>query len=293
MLNSTEEYVLHDSRERRPASGRPSLLSADPAPAPEDRSVLSQLDGRAAPARGLPSATLRARRRGTRAAVFGVALAAIAGAAWFVLGSSGDAPEAPLTAAHVAPPPVKAPAAVPAPAPAVPAPAVAAAPASADLPEAPASAALIKDELPAAKADKHDLASLLNAPGAASVAAADARPKSQDDAPRKHVTAKKTATEKLARNEKARAPAAPARAKPAHKPVQKRAEPAVDSDVALLAALLAHTKTPDSGSPDDIFRRCATNATATEVQRCRVRVCQSSAQGAAGCKSVRVSKAPG
>ncbi len=290
MLNSTEEYVLHDSRERRPGSGRPSLLSADPAtaPAPEDRSVLSQLDGRAAPARGLPSATPRARRRGMRAAFFGAALAGIAGAGWFALGSGGDAPEAPLTAAHVAAPPVKAPAAVPPPAPAVPATL-----ASADPPEAPANAAVIQDDLPAAKADKHDLASLLNAPASASVAAADARPKSQDDAPRKHVTAKKTATEKLARNEKARAPAASARAKPAHKPVQKRAEPAVDSDVALLAALLAHTKTPDSGSPDDIFRRCATNATATEVQRCRVRVCQSSAQGAAGCKSVRVSKAPG
>ena len=289
---------MHDSRERRPGSGRPSLLSADQVPAPEDRSVLSQLDGRPASARGLPSATPHARRRGTRAAVFGTALAAIAGAAWFALGSGGDAPEAPLAAAHVAPPPIKAPAAIPAPAPAVPAqavpaPAVVAAPAPADAAAAPSSAAVIQDELPAAKADKHDLASLLNAPGAASVGVADARPKAQDDAQRKHGAAKKTATEKLARNEKARAPAAPARAKPAQKPVQKRVQPAVDSDVALLAALLAHTKTPDSGSPDDIFRRCATNATATEVQRCRVRVCQSSAQGAAGCKSVRVSKAPG
>lgn len=280
---------MHDSRERRPASGRPSLLSADPVPAPEDRSVLSQLDGRAAPTRGLPSSVRPARRSGARVAVVGAALAGIAGAAWFALGSSGDAPDAPLVAAHVAPAPVKTPAALPAPAPAVAATPVPA-PAPADAPAA--TAAVIQDEVPAAKADKHDLASLLNAPAAASAPAVDARPKTRDEAPRKHDSAKKPATEKLARNEKARAPAAPARPKPAHA-VPKRAEPAVDSDVALLAALLAHTKTPDSGSPDDIFRRCATNATATEVQRCRVRVCQSSAQGAAGCKSVRISKAPG
>ena len=287
---------MHDSRERRPGSGRPSLLSADPVPATEDRSVLSQLDGRAAPARALPSSTRSARRSGARAAVVGVALAGIAGVAWLALGSSGDAPEAPLAAVHAVPAPVKAPAAVAPPA-AVPsaAAAVAAAPAQAPAPAdaAPATAAVIHDEQPPAKAGKQDLASLLNAPASASAPAADARPKTPDEAPRKHETPKKPATEKLARNEKARAPAAPARPKPAHKPVPKRAEPAVDSDVALLAALLAHTKTPDSGSPDDIFRRCATNATATEVQRCRVRVCHSSAQGAAGCKSVRISKAPG
>ena len=96
----------------------------------------------------------------------------------------------------------------------------------------------------------------------------------------------------LARTGKARA--STAKPKVAQKPAaQKPApskKPAVDSDVAILAALLAHTKTPEAGSPEEIYKRCATNATAAEVQRCRVRVCQGSAKGAAECKSVRISK---
>lgn len=287
---------MHDSRERRPGSGRPSLLSADQVPASEDRSVLSQLDGRGASARALPSPVRPAGRRGARAAVFGAALAVIAGGAWFALSGSGDAPDAPLAAAQVVPEPVKAPVAASAPAPALASP-PAPAPAPADAAEAPVTAAVIQDEPPAARTDKQDLASLLNAPGAAPAPVPEARPKTpaRDEAPRKHDAAKKPAAEKLAHKEKerARTPAAAARPKPAQKTVPKRAEPAVDNDVALLAALLAHTKTPDSGSPDDIFRRCATNATAAEVQRCRVRVCQSSAKGAEGCKSVRMPKAPG
>jgi len=291
---------LHDSSERRPGAGRPSLLSADQAPKQEDRSILSQLDGRSTPARAA-SAPARHdhRQRGVRAAVFAIAIAGIGTLGWLALGSVNESADASLAAAHAparVPPmaaPVQAAAATSAPTPALEA-----------ISQAPA-AATIQDDLtaaldapntsqpstaPAAQADRHDLASLLDAPAAAPAPTL----KLAQAAPGKATGTTKPAADKPARTDKARAPAAkpkvaqkPAAQKPA--PVKKPA-PAVDSDVAILAALLAHTKAPEAGSPEEIYKRCATNATAAEVQRCRVRVCQGSAKGAAECKSVRISK---
>lgn len=291
---------MHDS-ERRPGAGRPSLLSADQAPAQEDRSVLSQLDGRAAPARTKP-ARPRAepeprvdKQRGLRAAVFGIAFAGIATLAWLALGSVNETDDATLAAAHL---PARA---TPVAAPPVAEAPIAPAASALDAPAAESTAALIQEEvaapaaaggakdlsdaLHAAPAPKPELASLLDAPAPVVTKAAPAAPRK--DVPAK--TSAKPAPDKIARNDKPRAPAAPARPKPVPKSTPKPAAP-VDTDVALLAALLAHTKAPEAGSPQEIYKRCATNATAAEVQRCRVRVCQGSAKGAAECKSVRISK---
>ncbi len=285
---------MHDSSERRPGAGRPSLLSADQTPKQEDRSILSQLDGRAAPVRAAPAPGRREHhQRGVRATVFAIALGGIGTLAWLALGSVNESADASLAAAHAPArvPPVQAvAAATSAPAPALETPA-----------QAPA-AATIQDELtaafdapgtpqpspsPAAKAGQHDLAALLDTPAAAPAPAL----KLAQAAPEKDVVAKKPVADKPARADKSRAPAKP---KVAQKPAaQKPAavkKPAVDNDVAILAALLAHTKAPEAGSPEEIYKRCATNATAAEVQRCRVRVCQGSAKGAAECKSVRISK---
>jgi len=272
---------LHDS-ERRPGSGRPSLLSADHAPAQDDRSVLSQLDGRSAPARAAPHRAAPARhdrQRGLRAAVFGVAFAGIATLAWLAFGSiAQQPPETQLAAASLPAPAARA--AVPVEAP------VAVAQIQEEQAAPGAGAKDLNDALhatpaPAALPAKTELATLLDAPAPATVKAAPGTPRKN--------SAAKPAANKVARSEKPRVAAALAKPKPVQKAAPKKAAP-VDTDVALLAALLAHTKTPEAGSPEEIYKRCATNATAAEVQRCRVRVCQGSAKGAAECKSVRISK---
>lgn len=315
MVNSTEEYVLHDSSERRPGSGRPSLLSADQAPAQQDHSILSQLDGRTAPARRPAAAAQPSHGRGARAVLLVVGIASIATMGWLALGSVSQSPDATMAATH-APAPVLTPARSVAAMPA----AVAAAPVAADAAaEVPKPAALIRDDLtaafdplppsaeadrkglsdtlalapsPAATPEKQDLASLLDAPAPAPPAAVKpGKPAPVPaDAPPKDKVKNKPAAERLARADKPRTATAPAKPKAPSKPAPKKPAPAVDTDVALLAALLAHTKTPAAGSAEDIFKRCATNATADEVHRCRVRVCQGSAKGAAECKSVRISK---
>lgn len=288
---------MHDSSERRPGAGRPSLLSANEAPKQEDRSILSQLDGRSAPARAAPApARHDHHQRGVRAAVFAIAFAGIGTLGWLAFGSVNESADASLAAAQAPArvPPMAAPAQASGVATSAPAPALE------SIPQAPA-AATIQDDLtaaldapntaqpspaPGAKADQHDLVTLLDAPAAAPAPSL----KLAQAAPGKAAGTKKPAADKPARTEKARAPAA--KPKVAQKPASgKKTAPAVDSDVAILAALLAHTKAPEAGSPEEIYKRCATNATAAEVQRCRVRVCQGSAKGAAECKSVRISKA--
>ena len=285
---------MHDSSERRPGAGRPSLLSKDQAPAQEDHSVLSKLDGRAAPARRTP-ARKPDHQRGARAVVFGVAIAGIATLAWLALGSVSETADETLAAAHAPAPLPAMPTAAPVDA-APPAPSAATihddltaaldAPATKELPGATEAASVSPA---AAQAGHRDLERLLDAPAAAPApslklaAAATAETARKDGAGSKPV-----------RSEKPRTPAPAPKPKVVQKPAAQKppaGKPApVDSDVALLAALLAHTKTPEAGSPEEIYKRCATNATAAEVQRCRVRVCQGSAKGAAECKSVRISK---
>ena len=68
----------------------------------------------------------------------------------------------------------------------------------------------------------------------------------------------------------------------------------VDSDVALLAALVAHSKAnqPRRPAAAEKLRQCRALASASEAEACRVRVCASSAKKEAECKAPRIVKAP-
>lgn len=302
---------MSDSTQHRPGPGRPSLLTPAQAPA-ENRGILSQLDGEAAPA----WTAAKPRKRGVVLSVLAVALAGAGAVLWFVKADTAQAPEAAMAAAATparagvsapeAPPSVAEVSAVlAAAAPVVPAAAriedeAPAEPARADgapalAPDnvlaqalsAPPAAAASPKPAPGAGDGKDELAPLLAAAPAQDAPKADQAPakRAEKDAPRKE--AKKKEAPRLASADKQRAKPAPAKPKPA----PKKAEPAVDSDVALLAALLAHSKSPAPSKAASDFKRCAASASSAEAERCRVRLCEGSAKGAAECKGVRISKA--
>lgn len=302
---------MSDSTQHRPGPGRPSLLTPAQAPAAENRGILSQLDGEAAPA----WTAAKPRKRGVVLSVLAVALAGAGAVLWFVQDDAAHAPQAMAAAATPARAGVSAPEAAPsvaevsavlaAAAPAEPAAAriedeTPSEPARADGPatlapsnvlaqalSAPPAAQAGRESAPAADAGKDELAPLLAAaPSQETPKAAQAPVKRADkDAPRKD--AKKKEAPRLANADKQRSKPAPVKQKAA----PKKAEPPVDSDVALLAALLAHAKSPAPSKAASDFKRCAASGSSAEAERCRVRLCEGSAKGAAECKGVRISKA--
>ncbi len=292
---------MHESTERRPSAGRPSLLSSDQSTGPDNERVLSRLDGHAAPARphSASVASVPARRRGVRLALSALAVAAAGVLGWLALGDAA-APDHASPAVVQAQPPARAVGLVAVP---MAASAVAAASASSTggaplaaplaAPAAQSGTAAVQDELsnafgssasasaapsrtPPAKTDKQDLASLLDKPV-------------PDAASHKKAAKKKPAPDKPARAHK---PGAQARPKPMHKQAPADAS-AADNDVALLAALLAHTKPAAAAPVEEALKRCATHAGAAESQRCRARACRGEAKDTAACKSGRVGKAAG
>ena len=268
-------------------ASRPSLLSEQPPPG-GSHSILSKLDDR--PAAGGRRPVPVRRRSGRAAGVVALLLAAGGGLAWMAAGS-GPQTERPLTMAvpaqamappAVAPQPASIPVSVPAPA-----------------PETHKSVAAILEDTPhlpepaprpaAGKDDKDELLTLLDNPAAPKAAAKPAAKPAREPA-------RLTQAEKPARKDKV----APkdkekekARAVAARKPPAKAAPP-VDTDVALLAALLAHNKkapAPASGKAARELKRCAALGSAAEVDQCRARVCGGEAKGAPECKPPRVAKA--
>ncbi|QBE65953.1 hypothetical protein [Pseudoduganella lutea] len=295
---------MQESDEQR-RTGRPSLLSEGPPPG-DDQGILNKLDGRAGPATGARAPRKAGRRTGVIAGL--VAVAALGGSAlvWSGMEDSG-------AATHVAAVPVTASApalaAAPAPAPAVapevpePAPAqeVSAATILDNVPDAAApiaaaaavagTAALVADSKsapkpPVAAGEKDELAAFLDK--------ADAD--KARHAPQKAAVKKKADATKVARKDKApardkkTAVAAASKKKPAAKP-----EPKVDSDVALLAALLAHSKAspgPSSKTATE-YKRCGTRGSAADADKCRERVCEGSSKAKAECKTLKVAEAAG
>lgn len=284
---------MHDSKDVRPRSGRPSLLTPESAPgaaspsatrtsaarasASDRDGILRQLEGGARPAQGAP----RRRASGLAVGTLALLLGGVGAIFWIAAGGAvSDTQDKTVV--------VRAPAGVAGPAPADPV-AVDAAP------DVAASAALIQDDplagmqQPAAQAAgsrEKTLAEALDAPPpsaagggelAALLAAAPAAARQEG-----------AAKAKLARADNKKAQ--PAKAK---KPAPAKKPNAVDSDVALLAALLAHSKSPDGGQHSAEFARCAALASVTQAQRCRARLCEGDARGSAECKTVRVSKASG
>ena len=69
----------------------------------------------------------------------------------------------------------------------------------------------------------------------------------------------------------------------------------VDSDVALLAALVAHTKANQpkrASAAAEKLRQCMALGSASEAEACRARLCAASAKKEAECKAPRMAKAP-
>lgn len=270
---------MQQSDEQRRTS-RPSLLSEQP-PAGDSQSILSKLDGR-----GSPANPKRAQRKSARpfGVLAGLAALAVAGGAltWGLQDSGTDRPVLP---APVAPAPV----AVRAPAPPPPLVLAEAPPAA---PEPQVSAATILDEPPAQPKpapDKDELTALLDKP-----ADADKPKVVKDEEPAKPAARKKPEPAKVARKEKVAAKdkkTAVATA-PKKKPAAK-AEPAFDSDAAVLAVLLAHSKAAAAPKPSRTateYKRCGTLGSVAEADKCRERLCEATSKAKAECKTLRVAK---
>lgn len=309
---------MQHSDERPPTSGRPSLLSTEQQADADRNRILGTLVGMSGPA---PEAMPGKRKYSLLAGALVAVVAIGAGSAvWLsgegekeiVLASSAPLPAAPAPAAPLAsePPPID------------PAPQdVSTAAILQDMPSADARpAAAPADAAPAATdalKPADDLASLLErpagtaaaAPALAAVVAGKAAPAPAKPAPRPAAkpAPRKTVTAKAARPKagsasaakkpgqksaaKTAVAAAPARKKTEARPTAQQQ----DTDVTLLAALVAHSKatTPKKAvTPAEKLRQCKTLASVSEADQCRARLCASSAKHEAQCKTARLAKAP-
>jgi len=272
---------LQHSDERPPTSGRPSLLSTDQQAEADRHRILSGLDSKPA---ATTAGAARA-RRGKLTWVAGAAVAVLAlgagSAVW--LASEG---EKEIVLAGTAPLPSTA--------------APAAALASEPVPAAPAadevSTAAILEDVPAV-ASKEALA-------AEKKQATDAMNKLLASQPAPRVAAKAPVKKPVAV-----AKAAPAKAAPHPQPtaMASNIEPVIkkkpaahvkaapaDTDVTLLAALVAHSKATQPKRPTGMaakLQQCKTLGSVAEADQCRARLCAGGAKTETECKSPSLAKA--
>lgn len=308
-------------------AGRPSLLS-EQAPASDSGSILSKLDGGAGASRSGGASGGVGRMAGIAAAV---ALTGGA-IGWGISSVDTPAPELPPVAAVAPPPQAPAaPSLPPSAAQVVTAPTVAPAggsdvSAATILDEVPTKAEPGAKSLAAAlegppskhaPGAKDELVALLDkppvAPAPAKAQDAPARA-AQASLPAKHKTepvklAKsekpatksktekstsnkdKTARDKLAKEKSAKDKARNVAAEKS-KPAARKEKAPVDGDVALLAALLAHTKkAPAHAKPITEYQKCSTLDSVAAADKCRERLCARGAKAPAECKPPRVAKA--
>lgn len=316
---------MQHNDERPTTSGRPSLLSAEQQAEADRHRILSGLDDKPAGAHGSK------RKYSWMAAALVAVVAVGAGSAvWLsdqgeepiVLASSAPLPATPAPAAPLASDAALLPDSAMPPLP------NGAGPAN---PEAEnVSTAAILEDAPAPvaeptvpevkKADADELTKLLDQPAAEAVAATAvlaAKPAAKPvvktetkavpalvkvtDKPlaKKMVVAKATPPKPMAKAAPKAAPAKPERHPLAAAPSKRKNEvhprAQVDSDVALLAALVAHSKAnqPKRGSAAaEKLRQCKALGSASEAQACRARLCASSAKKEAECTAPRMVKAP-
>jgi hypothetical protein len=296
---------LQHSDERPPTSGRPSLLSTEQQAEADRNRILGGLDGKSGAA---PGAVRSKRRYSWLAAGLAAVVAIGAGSAvWLsgegekeiVLASSAPLPAAPAAAAPLVsePPPAN--------------------------PEADdvSTAAILQDVPPApakpaaedSKGAKDELTSLLERPSSEAAPvlppAAVAKPvkpapvkAAAKPAPKKVVLAKATPkkeskkeVKKDAKKDGKSASKTALAAAPANKKTEKKTEKkaetpakAVDTDVTLLAALVAHSKATQpkkTVTPGEKLRQCKTLASVEAADQCRARLCASSAKNEAACKA--------
>ncbi|MFK3737280.1 hypothetical protein [Massilia sp. TN1-12] len=296
---------MQDQGDRPARPGRPSLLSTGPQAEPERQRILSSLEGTGAkPAAAKPAAASAPAAPGkSRGLVWGVLGlgALVVGAVAFALSSASHDADPQIAAAT----PVHAPAAaaghgdMPG--------AVAASPASSAASLAAslaASSAAPVAPAPAGTADATPLAALAATtppePSTAAVlndvAEPSANPLADMAPPARHAAGKggeakeKAATKREARAEQARLAQQKAKEKAKEKSQARPARREADSDVVLLAALMAHMQpTNRKATPAEQLQVCKQYNAAGEEQ-CRARVCEAAGRKEPACKGVPVAK---
>lgn len=275
---------MQHSDERPTTPGRPSLLSSEQQAEADRHRILSGLDGSPA---GTTAGAEKARRGKFTWLVVGAAVLAMGAGSMVWLTSEG---EKEIVLAGTAPLPSTA-------APAVP------------LASEPVTAP------PSAEADEVSTAAILeDAPVIAVKPAPVAEKKPLVDELTKLLENKIPAPARAAAKPAVKKPVVVAKAAPAKAPAKPRpmamasnvepvfkkkpvvaAKPVVrqDSDVALLAALVAHTKAsqPKPNSPAAKLQQCKTLASVTEAEQCRARLCAASAKNESECKEPSLAKA--
>lgn len=268
-----KERILQHSDERPSTSSRPSLLSEQASEGPATR-ILGGLDGKADPA-PRHGGKKKSGKYGWLAA--GAAVLILGAGASTYLGGEGEKEVVLASTAPVSSTP--APAAALASDPGVEE--VSTAAILQDVPEPKEEAVSdaeklgVEDELDKMLAKE----AIPEAPAAAVVPAPVPKPAAKP-APRK-VAAKPVAKDK-------KVAAAPVKKKPVAKD-----KPVQDTDVALLAALVAHTKAtqPKRGTAAAKLKQCSTLGSVAEAEDCRAKLCASAARNEAACRSEPVAKA--
>lgn len=301
---------MQHNDERPPTSGRPSLLSPEQMPEAGGPRILGGLAGDG-PSEGI-SAGSASRSRYSLLAAGVLAIAVIGGGAALWLDGEGDkqivlASTEPLAAAQAK-------AAAPATEPAI-----APAPTAAEIlpvnPEADqvSTAAILQESPPLAESKSNagdelttllehrnaseakpasPLALVVDKPAATTPVLAKPAPK---PVVKKLVVAKAAAAKPAVKPaQKASAPhalaAAPARKK---NDVHSKATQSMDSDVTLLAALVAHSKAIEpkkTSRAAEKLRQCKALASVAEAEQCRARIC-AAGTNEADCKPARLAKA--
>jgi hypothetical protein len=256
---------LQHQGERPVRGGRPSLLSPDEQAVPEQKGILSSLDGM----HGQPRAAQGPRPR-SRALAWGVAAVGVvvAGGALFLLGGGEEA--RPPAVAVAAAPAVTSVAEVPRAAPWTPV----------SMPAPAASTAAVLHDEPAAPALPEPAAPMANP--LAEMAASPA--------PERHKTHAEKPERKEAHAKAAHRKAHDAAQETARGGKEKRTKPRSaheqDSDVVLLAALMSHMEPVNrKATPTQQLEACRRYNAAGEEQ-CRVRVCDAVGRKEAACKRV-------
>lgn len=277
--------------DRPPKTGRPSLLSAEQQAEADRHRILSTLDGKTAAAdKGAP-AQGKKRRPMLLWGTAGVGLIAAAAGALAWMDKELDDKTVSMSAAVL-----PAPSAPVASAPAAPALAAAAAASSAPA-EAEVSTAAILNDAPAAPAESKlpSLNEMLSAPspaahtGQKTAQLAEQKSEHKPEHKSEHKAEHKAEPVRLAQKAPAAEHKPKATEKARYKPVPA---PAPDSDVTLLAALMAHMQTPSkkADSPAAQLKLCKQQNAAGEEQ-CRVRLCAGAARNEPECKSPPIAKA--
>ena len=269
---------MQHSDERPQSSARPSLLSSEQQAEADRQRILSGLDGKP---EGAGAAAEQARRAKLTWLAAGAALVAIvAGSAVWLSGED----EIEIVRAGMAPLPSAA------------APAVALASEPPMVAEAEVvSSAIIVDDAPAIAAKSDDKAadeamSKLLAPKAAAPV-----PVAAKAAPKKRVAVAKAApvnpvAKRRAHTAMAKNFAPTLKKKPV---VHPKAVVQTDSDVALLAALVAHSKATQPKHPVGIagkLQQCKTLGSVAQAEQCRARLCVGGAKSEAECKAPSLAK---